>query len=120
MKKNINVCDVNCFMQEDDAFKHQMDIQKIKEKFNVELKDHPNYAGFDLCDVSAGGIQIRMFNNGIIKGYSYGNQKTILYDWSNLDEAINDSIQDFILCDNEKDIKFFNNFIMDGLKYGWD
>ena len=68
MKKKFKICDVNCYMYEDMAMEHQMDIQRIKEKLNIGLINNENYDGFDLCDVGAKGIQIRLFHKQI-SGY---------------------------------------------------
>ena len=78
-----------------------------------------NYGGIDFCDVNAGGIQVRIHHNSI-SGYTYGQQKTILYDFSNIDEIPFEVVREFVRIDVPEAIQREKKFIADGEKYGWD
>lgn len=98
---------------------HAEQLHKIEQDIEEGLKDNENFEGVDFCDVSAGGIQIRIHHKEI-KNYTYGGQYTILYDFSNADDAAQAVIEHFKEIDNPKDIKIMLDFIADGEKYGWD
>ena len=93
------------------------ELVRAQNIVNERLKDHENYGGVRFSDVSAGGIQITPVNNKT--PISLANA-TIRYDFSNVDEAIDEAVRDFIKTDNEKEIKYANRFYEDGMKYGWD
>lgn len=99
--------------------KHFEDFKDIENKIEDGLKDYPNFDGIDFCDVSANGIQVRIHHKAI-KGYTYGSQFTIKYDFSNKDEIPNLVINNFKNIDNEEDIESQKRFIDSGEKYGWD
>ena len=98
---------------------HAEDLHKIEQEITDGLKDRENFEGIDFCDVSAGGIQIRIHHKQI-KNYTYGGQYTILYDFSNAGEAPKEVIEHFKKIDNPKDVQSMLRFIEDGEKYGWD
>ena len=87
------------------------------------IAEHPamtNLSELDFCDVSANGIQIRGTHLLAKPGYSYGHQSTIKYDFSNIDDAVNEFIVNWVARDNPASIKSHNDMISDGQKYGWD
>lgn len=113
------------------AFRHRpyLSNEKLKKHFN-ELKraealidkllsGFENYGGIDFCDVNAGGIQVRIHHNSIT-GYTYGNQKTILYDFSNIEDIPFEVVKEFVRIDTPEAIRKEKAFIADGEKYGWD
>lgn len=59
----------------------------IESTINKYMKGFENFQGIDFCDVSARGIQIRGHHKEI-KKYTYGQQSTIEYDFSNADDVI--------------------------------
>lgn len=119
MNKNQEICGINVYMEEEMINNHKNEIKWLVNHINENLKDRPNFNGFDLCDVNANGIQIRMFNKQI-RNYSFGDQFTIDYDWSNYKEAANKAIENFRNYDNDKYIVSYKNFLENGEKYGWD
>lgn len=93
------------------------ELVRAQNIVNERLKDYENYGGVRFSDVSASGIQMTPVNNKT--PISLANA-TIKYDFSNVDEAIDEAVRDFIKTDNEKEIKYANSFYEDGCKYGWD
>ena len=93
-------------------------LQYIRKEIENRLIGYTNLLKFDFCDVSAGGIQIRGFHKEV-PNYSYIDV-TLKYDFSNMFDCINDFVQMWIECDNERSISRFRDFIEDGLRYGWD
>ena len=93
------------------------ELVRAQNIVNERLKDHKNYGGVRFSDVSASGIQMTPVNNKTPISLA---SATIRYDFSNVDEAIDEAVRDFIKTDNEKEIKYANRFYQDGMKYGWD
>lgn len=91
----------------------------IENTINKYLKGFENFQGIDFCDVNARGIQIRGHHKEI-KNYTYGQQLTIKYDFSNVDDVIWDFLKMWGEVDNPQAIKRERVFIADGEKYGWD
>ncbi len=91
----------------------------IENTINKYLKGFENFQGIDFCDVSAGGIQIRGHHKEI-KGYTYGRQPTIKYDFSNAGDVIWEFLKMWGEVDNPQVIARGKAFIADGEKYGWD
>lgn len=98
---------------------HLKELMYIEEEINKCLAGFENFQGIDFCDVSAGGIQIRGHHKQI-KGYTYGSQPTIKYDFSNVEEAISEFIDMWRKADRPHEIAEEQRFIRSGEKYGWD
>lgn len=98
---------------------HKEDLLKIENDINKLLKGFEDFQGIDFCDVSAGGIQIRGHHK-YIKGYTYGDQPTIKYDFSNKDDIVMEFVSMWYKRDNPSNIRSELKFIADGEKYGWD
>lgn len=101
-------------------------LEKYKDKMlyieniiNKYLKGFENFQGIDFCDVNANGIQIRGHHKEI-KNYTYGQQLTIEYDFSNVDDVIWEFLKMWGEVDNPQAIEREKAFIADGEKYGWD
>lgn len=97
----------------DKYFKLVLAQEKIKQR----LKGNENFNGIDFSDVHANGIQIGIRNKKIPYITSGA---TIKYDFSNIDEAVEEAIQGYLDNDNEESIKRANDFYEQGCKYGWD
>jgi hypothetical protein len=121
MKNNIQIDNSKylSYLHEEIYEKHKNDFIKIQNEITEQLKDYPNFNGIDFCDVSAGGIQIRGHHINI-NGYSYGDQPTIEYDFSNVDECIKQFVKKWKEYDNPDNYRLFIKFIENGEKYGWD
>ena len=91
----------------------------IQEDIKKKLKGYENFLGIDFCDVSASGIQIRGHHKNI-KGYTYGEQPTIKYDFSNINEVIKEFVLMWWEKDNDAEIAKEKDLISFGEKYGWD
>lgn len=98
---------------------HLDELIYIENKINEALKSYENFEGIDFCDVHAGGIQIRGHHKQI-KGYTYGDQPTLNYDFSNIEECIQEFINMWKYYDTPEKVKNELDFIADGEKYGWD
>lgn len=98
---------------------HFDELKRAETLINKMLLGFENYGGIDFCDVNAGGIQVRIHHNSI-SGYTYGQQKTILYDFSNIDEIPFEVVREFVRIDVPEAIQREKKFIADGEKYGWD
>jgi hypothetical protein len=94
-------------------------LKNIEKTIIDELKDYPNFSGIDFTDVGARGIQIRGHHKDI-KGYCYGDQITLNYDFTNWEECIKNFIGMWKSVDNEDYLKYQQEFIKAGEKYGWD
>lgn len=93
------------------------ELVRAQNIVNERLKDYEDYGGVRFSDVSASGIQMTPVNNKTPISLA---SATIRYDFSNVDEAIDEAVRDFIKTDSEKEIKYANRFYEDGMKYGWD
>jgi hypothetical protein len=98
---------------------HWYDLIYIEQSITEKLNDYPNFDGIDFSDVSAGGIQIRGFHKEI-QGYTFGNQVTVKYDFTNVEECIQIFINMWKKYDVDKYVKWYKGFLKDGDKYGWD
>lgn len=107
------------FLKIETLERYKQDLLKIENDINKLLKGFENFKGIDFCDVSAGGIQIRGHHKQI-KGYSYGDQPTIKYDFSNKDDIVIDFVNMWYKNDKAEAIRKELAFIAAGEKYGWD
>ena len=107
------------YADEQEIDEHINEVERIITEINAELIKHETFDRIDFCDVSAGGIQIRLFTKAMPCA-SIGEQKTILHDWSNVDEVIRDVIAEYEYRDTPENIQSFVDFIDFGNKYGWD
>ena len=98
--------------------KHKEDFERIRQRITEALKDYENFDGVNFVDVNARGIQV----NGLHKktGRYYFHTVTIKYDFSNVDEAIEDFVNGWKHYDNPSYISDFLWFLEMGEKYGWD
>lgn len=119
MKKYYNITQFKSYLLEETVRKHENDFKYINKKINNKLKEYKNFDGIDFCDVSANGIQIRGHHKEI-KGYTFGEQPTIKYDFSNVEDAIEEFVDMWKKCDNSSYLIKLKNFIAFGEKYGWD
>ena len=104
----------------DELLKENYDkLIHIETKINEKLADFENFDGIDFCDVNAGGIQIRGFHKEV-KGYCYGDQITIEYDFSNYEEAIELFVDEWKNSDIPKKVKSYKDFLEAGERWGWD
>lgn len=94
-------------------------LKDIENAIDKELCRYSNYNGIDFCDVSAGGIQIRLHHKGI-GGYTVGQQFTLEYDLSNRNEAIGFVVSEFERIDDNKYISDMKDFIRVGEATNWD
>ena len=94
-------------------------MKQIEYRTDELLADCESYNGIDFCDVHAGGIQVRIHHKQI-KGYSYGHQVTINYDFSNMDEVPELVTRVFKYYDTSDQVKTMKSYIAQGEKYGWD
>lgn len=107
------------FLKEEKLTKNLSELQYIENEINNRLSDYINFKGIDFCDVSAGGIQIRGHHKEI-KGYTYGNQPTIDYDFSNCEEVIDQFVDMWKELDTPERVESQKRFIADGERWGWD
>lgn len=99
--------------------KHYKELKTIEDLIYKLLSGFENFDGIDFCDVGAGGIQIRLFHKQI-KGYSYGAQITLNYDFSNKEDVPFLVAKEFVRTDNRESVLAEKEFIEFGEKYGWD
>ena len=107
------------FLKGDILEKHFDELKRIENEITKSLKDCPGFEAIDFCDVGAKGIQIRGFHKDV-KGYCYGEQVTIKYDFSNSDIAIDSFIEMWKREDTAEKLSLYQGFLADGEKYGWD
>ena len=107
------------FLKDECLEQHYKELKEIEDQIDGQLSQFKDYDGVDFYDVSAGGIQVRLHHKKI-KGYTYGEQKTIKYDFSNAADIPAQVIKEFIDINNEEDIQSMKEFIRFGEKYGWN
>lgn len=97
---------------------HKEDFDRIRQKITEALKDYENFDGVNFVDVNARGIQV----NGLHKktGRYYFHTVTIKYDFSNIDEVVDEFVSGWKKYDNPEYISDFLSFIRMGEEYGWD
>lgn len=98
---------------------HFKELLFIQNDIHKKLKGYENFLGIDFCNVGANGIQIRGHHKNIT-GYTYGEQPTIKYDFSNIKEAISKFVNMWFEYDCDEYISKEKEFIVSGEKYGWD
>jgi len=107
------------FLKPDVLSEHQNDFDYIEESICTQLSEYENFDGIDFCDVGANGIQIRGFHKKV-GDYTYGDQPTIKYDFSNIEEVITEFVEMWKAQDNPAKLNSYLSFIYWGEKYGWD
>lgn len=107
------------YLKENTIEKYKKELIYIEKIITEKLKDFPNFEGIDFCDVGAYGIQIRGHHKQI-KGYTYGEQITIKYDFSNYMDCINEFVDMWKKEDTPENVRGELRFIAYGEKYGWD
>ena len=107
------------YMRDELLEKNYDKLIHIEAKIKEQLADFENFDGIDFCDVGARGIQIRGHHKEV-KGYCYGDQITIEYDFSNKDEAIERFVSMWRKSDTKEKVTQYNNFLADGARWGWD
>lgn len=98
---------------------HKDMFETIHISIVTALDGFENFDGIDFCDVGAGGIQIRGHHKRV-KGYCFGEQVTIKYDFSNSIEAVDEFITMWKAHDNDEALHDYLEFIAFGEKFGWD
>lgn len=123
MKKNLKIgCEPesnSSFLSKEMFDEHKDDFIKIGNEIKEKLSNYPNYIGCDFCDVNAGGIQIRGHHKDI-KNYTFGEQVTIKYDFSNIDKVADEFASYWKEADQPKNVSDYKRFLRMGEKYGWD
>ena len=107
------------YVSVDTLEQHKNALVSIERKIKKGLQDYPAFKGVDFCDVGANGIQIRGHHRDI-KGYCYGKQVTIRYDFSNMKEVADEFIEMWKTLDTPEQVENYQRFLADGEKYGWD
>lgn len=98
---------------------HYDELKQIECRVDELLAGSVNYDGIDFCDVHAGGVQVRIHHKQI-KGYTYGHQVTINYDFSNMNKVPEQVANAFKYYDTPDRIMTMKSFIAQGERYGWD
>lgn len=117
--EKLSLFDFEPYLSVDIIKNHLNELIFIQENIKKKLKGYENFLGIDFCDVSARGIQIRGHHKNI-KGYTYGEQPTIKYDFSNINEVIKEFVLMWWEKDNDAEIEKEKDLISFGKKYGWD
>lgn len=107
------------FLKLDILEKYIKQLMYIESEINKCLIGFENFNGIDFCDVHASGIQIRGHHKQI-KGYTFGDQPTIKYDFSNIEEVILEFIDMWRKNDRPDSVRKYQEFLSWGEKYGWD
>lgn len=94
-------------------------LVEIEISIIEQLSDYPNFDGIDFCDVCASGIQIRGHHK-LVRGYCFGSQPTIEYDFSNYKDCITEFVEMWKSKDNKKVLEQYNSFLEAGDRWGWD
>lgn len=92
-------------------------LVEIQEKIKGMLGERNNFECVSFTDVQSGGIQINVMNK---RTHLCMAVSTLNYDFSNISEAIDEVVRDFITTDDKQHIKKVNHFYDECSKYGWD
>lgn len=95
------------------------DFDKIRQMIADKLKNFPDFNGVDFADVRAGGIQI-CGKHKQIRGFYYSGMPTINYDFSNINEAVDDFVEKWKQADNPTSVEVYKKLIADCTRWGWD
>jgi len=95
------------------------ELTQIEKEITERLRYFPNFTGIDFCNVGANGIQIRGHHSQI-KGYTYGSQPTIKYDFSNYLDTVDEFVDMWKKNDIPERVRGEQNMIADCEKWGWD
>ena len=109
----------NPYLKEELLVKYLNELLYVEKTITEKLKDFPNFVGIDFCNVGARGIQIRGHHKQI-KGYTYGTQPTIKYDFSNYTETIDEFVSMWEKNDIPERVRGEQNMITECEKWGWD
>lgn len=102
----------------DDRYKDQwFKLVLAQERVKDALRNYSDFGYVTFADVNAGGIQMMVANK---KCHLCMAESLIKYDFSNLDEAIDEAIKMFEDSDNIESVKKTNDFYTNCMKYGWD
>ena len=115
----ISKFDFHPYMKIEMIEEHFKELLFIQNDIHKKLKGYENFLGIDFCNVGANGIQIRGHHKDIT-GYTYGEQPTIKYDFSNIKEAISQFVNMWFEYDCDEYISREKGIIAFGEKYGWD
>lgn len=97
---------------------HRDELLKLKKELDKLVEKYENLVGYDFCDVSAGGVQVRLKHKEI-KNYTFGRQITIKYDCSNINEVLDLVEKAWVEDDTEENVNFDKRMIADCEKWGW-
>lgn len=100
------------------VMEHYNELSKLKKELDKLVEKYENLVGYDFCDVSAGGVQIRLKHKEI-KNYTFGRQITIKYDCSNINEVLDLVEKAWVEDDTEENVNFDKRMIADCEKWGW-
>jgi len=107
------------YIREEMLVDHLEELKYIENAITERLEGFPNFTGIDFCNVGAHGIQIRGHHQQI-KGYTYGSQPTIKYDFSNYLDTVDEFVAMWEKNDIPERIRRELSMITEGEKYGWD
>ena len=95
-------------------------LWNLYQRICNELKSDPNFDDIDFCDVSAGGIQIRLKHKAI-KTQCVGEQYTLHYNLDNIEECYNKVINEWNeIVSDKRYIPAYQRMLDDFAKYGCD
>ena len=106
------------FLKQSTIDNHLQDLINIHNSICFILSQYPNFDGLDFYDVSAGGIQVRLFHKEVT-GYCYFSI-TVKYNFSNKQEVIENAIETWKELDTDEHLKSYQSLLEFGNKYGWD
>lgn len=123
-KERLNkFCEVNFYskpnMRDDELEVHKENLASVEKEINDKLKDMKGFAGIDFNSNYDGNIYIRGFHSEIV-GYAYGNYITLLSNFENKQEAIENFVEMWRDNDTNEKVEQYKKFIEAGEKYGWD
>lgn len=102
--------------------KYKERLAYIEKSINEKLKDkYPNFRGIYISDDPTSESKIRI--NGShkdIKSYFYGNSVEFDFEKHSEDEVVAAFEEAWDRTDNKEHFEFFERFIRDGEKWGWD
>ena len=90
----------------------------LRETLAHELSDCPNFVGVDFCDVGAGGVQVRGHHKDV-SSHVYCHV-TLPYDFSNVAQVVEEFIAAWRAADNPEYLHYYQYFLAEGKKWGWD
>lgn len=102
----------------ENSLRRKKDLIAVQNAISLRLRNNINFDHIKFVDVSAGGISVSGIHKQV-NNYYFVTTK-LKYDFSNMEECVNEFVDKWKEKDNDKNVADMNDFIRRNEKYGWD